>query len=441
VSLESPQPGQPSPAELAAPAGPSSAQRRPSLWRHGDFMKLWTAQTITQFGDEITQFAIPLVAILTLRVTPFEIGLLGTFQFLPFILLTIPAGVWVDRMRRRPILIGADIGRAVLLLTIPIAFVGGWLSMPQLYVVGFLVGCLEVFFDVAYQSYLPAVVDRDRLVEGNAKLELSTSASAVVGPGIAGAVVELVRAPFAIIFHAFAYAGAILFLALIRRSEPPIPPHDPAEGKRPTMVAEARAGMGYVLRHPYLRNIAACTGTLNLFGNIGGVILVLYIVDELGITPGTLGLIFAVANVGVLLGALTAERWARWIGLGPTIVWSAFLSPFSLLLVALAPEAAPVPFLVAGGVIGAATGVIYNVNQVSLRQAITPERMLGRMNATMRFIVWGTIPIGAMVGGLLGGLIGLQTTIWLGALGGFVGFLPVFFSQVRALERIPEAAE
>ncbi len=439
MSLETPTPGEPSRAELATAVGGQS--RRTSLWRHRDFVKLWTAQTITQFGDEITQLALPLVAILTLSATPFQIGLLGTLQFLPFILLTLPAGVWVDRMRRRPVLIAADIGRALLLLSIPAAFLAGRLSIEQLYVVAFAVGCLEVFFDVAYQSYLPAIVERDQLVEGNAKLELSNSAASVIGPGIAGFVVELVRAPIAIVFHAFAYLSAIVFLLLIRRSEPPIPPHDPATGKRPSMLEEGRAGLGYVLRHPYLRNIAACTGTLNLFGNIGGVILVLYIVNELGINPGTLGLIFAIANVGVLIGALTAERLASWIGVGRTIVWSAFLSPFTLVLVAIAPRDAPVPFLVAGGVIGAATSVIYNVNQVSLRQAITPERMLGRMNATMRFIVWGTIPIGALAGGYLGGLIGLQATIWLGAIGSFVGFLPVFFSQVRSLQRMPEGPE
>lgn len=436
MSLEKPTSGEPSRAELSA--GVSSGARRRSLWRHRDFVKLWTAQTITQFGDEITQLALPLVAILTLSATPFQIGLLGTFQFLPFILLTIPAGVWVDRMRRRPVLIGADIGRAALLLSIPAAYLGDWLTMEQLYVVGFAVGCLEVFFDVAYQSYLPAVVDREQLVEGNAKLELSNSAASVIGPGVAGFVVELVRAPLAIIFHAFAYVSAIVFLGLIRRGEPPPPVHDPATGRRPSMLEEARAGMGYVLGHRYLRNIAACTGTLNLFGNIGGVILVLYIVDELGINPGTLGLIFAIANAGVLIGALTAERLANWIGVGRTIVWSAFLSSFSLVFVAIAPREAPVPFLVAGGVIGAATSVIYNVNQVSLRQAITPERMLGRMNATMRFIVWGTIPVGALAGGFLGGTIGLQTTIWVGAVGSFIGFLPVFFSQVRSLQRIPE---
>jgi len=434
MSLESPTPSEPSRSEVAA-----STPRRPSLWRHGNFLKLWSAQTISQFGDEVTQLALPLVAILTLEATPFQIGLLGTFQFLPFILLTIPAGVWVDRMRRKPILIGADIGRALLLASIPVAFVGGWLSIPQLFVVAFAVGCLEVFFDVAYQSYLPAVVERDQLVEGNSKLELSLSASSVIGPGVAGFLVELVRAPIAILFDAVSYLGAVVILLFIRRPEPLPTPHDPASGVRPSMRREAAEGLRYVLGHRYLRSIAACTGTLNLFGNIGGVILLLYIVDELGITAGTIGVIFAIANIGVLVGALSAGRLAARIGMGPTIVGSALVSPLALVFVAVAPREAPIPFLVAGGVIGAATAVIYNINQVSLRQAITPERMQGRMNATMRFIVWGTIPIGSIAGGLLGSVIGLQATIWIGAIGSFIGFLPVLLSPVRSLQSIPDA--
>ena len=434
MSLETPTPGGPSRGEVAA-----TTPRRPSLWRHGNFVKLWSAQTISQFGDEITGLALPLVAILTLEATPFQIGLLGTFQFLPFILLTIPAGVWVDRMRRKQILIGADIGRALLLTSIPVAFVGGWLSIPQLYVVAFAVGCLEVFFDVAYQSYLPAVVERDQLVEGNSKLELSVSASSVIGPGIAGFLVELVRAPFAILFDALSYVGAVIMLFLIRRPELPPPAHDPATGLRPSMRTEATEGLRYVLGHRFLRSIAACTGTLNLFGNIGGVILLFYIVEELGITAGTIGIIFGIANLGVLIGALSAERLARRFGMGRTIVWSAFASPLALVFVAVAPRDAPIPFLIASGVIGAATAVIYNINQVSLRQAITPDRMLGRMNATMRFIVWGTIPVGSIVGGLLGGGIGLQATIWVGAIGSFIGFLPVLLSPVRTLQSIPDA--
>ncbi|MGH2446454.1 MAG: MFS transporter [Candidatus Limnocylindria bacterium] len=434
MSLETPTPGEPSPSERSV-----MAARRPSLWRHRDFLKLWSAQTVSQFGDEVTQLAIPFVAVLTLDVTPFQLGLLGAFQFLPFILLTLPAGVWVDRMRRRPILIGADIGRAILLASIPVAFVADVLTIWQLFVVAFAIGCLEVFFDVAYQSYLPSVVERDRLVEGNAKLELSASASRVIGPGIAGFLVELLRAPFAILFDVASYAGSVLILLVIRRPELPPEPHDLATGPRPTMRQEAAQGLRYVLGHQYLRNIAACTGTLNLFGNIGTAILLLYAVDELGLTAGTIGIIFVISNLGVLLGALTAERFGRWIGVGPTIVWSAFLSSFTLVAVAIAPREAPVPWIIGGFFIGGFTQVVYNVNQVSLRQAITPERMLGRMNATMRFIVWGTIPIGAVAGGVLGSVIGLHNTIWVGAIGGFIGFLPVLFSQVRSLKSIPES--
>ena len=430
MSFEAP-PGQPDTAEIAA-----TTPRR-SLWRHRDFMKLWTGQTISQLGDEVTQLAIPLVAALTLVVSPFEFGMLAVLQFLPFILLTIPAGVWVDRMRRRPILIGAQVGRAVLLASIPVAFLAGWLTLWQLYVVAFAVGCLEVFFDVAYQSYLPSVVERDRLVEGNAKLELSVSATSFIGPGVAGFLAELVRPAIAIFFDAASYLGSILLLLLIRRPETPPEAHDPAAGPRPSMRQEAAEGLRYVLGHRYLRYIAACTGTLNLFGNIGGAILLLYVVQELGLTAGTIGIVLSIGNLGVLAGALLSDRVGRWIGVGPTIVWSAFLSSFALIAVAIAPRDAPVPFLIAGGFIGTATAVIYNVNQVSLRQSITPDRMLGRMNATMRFIVWGTIPIGALVGGVLGGVIGLQATIWVGAVGAFLGFLPVLLSPVRSLQEIP----
>jgi MFS family permease len=430
VSLETP-PGQVDPAEVAA-----TTPRRPTLWRHGNFMKLWTAQTVTQFGDEITQIALPLTAILTLDADPFQLGLLGTFQFLPFILLTIPAGVWVDRMRRKPILIGADLGRAVALTSIPVAFVGGWLSIWQLYVVAFAVGCLEVFFDVAYQSYLPSVVERDQLIEGNAKLELSTSASTFGGPAVAGVLVEIFRAPLAILFDAISYLGSVLFLLLIRRPETPPEPH--SSGQAPSMFREAAEGLRYVLGNRYLRAIAPCTGLFNLFGNIGFVVLLLYLVEDLGLSPATIGLIFALGNLGVFAGALVADRIPRRIGVGPTIVASAFFSSFPLMLVALAPQDGPAPFLVAALALATFTGVVYNVNQVSLRQAITPERMQGRMNATMRFIVWGTIPIGTLVGGFLGGVIGLQETIWVAAIGSFVAFLPVLLSPVRTLERIPE---
>ena len=423
-----------SPSELAA-----GAPKRRTLWRHSDFMKLWTGQTVSQLGDEVTQIAIPLIAAVTLEVSAFEFGFLAVLQFLPFILLTIPAGVWVDRMRRRPILIGANLGRAALLLSIPVAFLTGWLTIWQLYVVGFAIGCLEVFFDVAYQSYLPSVVERDRLVEGNAKLEISVSATSFIGPTIAGFLADLLRPAVAILFDVASYLASVLFLLLIRQPETPPERHDPASGARPSMRQDAAEGLRYILRHRYLRHIAACTGTLNLFGNIGGAIMILYVVRELGLTPTTIGVVFSIGSTGVFVGALLSERAGRWIGLGPAIVWSALLSSFWLIAVALAPRDAPVPFLIAGTFIGTLTGVVYNVNQVSLRQAITPDRMLGRMNATMRFIVWGTIPIGALVGAVLAGAIGLQATIWVGAIGSFLGFVPVLLSPVRSLREIPSS--
>jgi MFS family permease len=439
MSLERSSGDEPSVAEVAA----AVPRRRASLWRQGDFMKLWTGQTISQFGDEITLLAIPLLAINTLGAGAFEMGILGVVRFLPWIFFTLPAGVWVDRVRRRPILIGADIARALLLASIPIAFIGGWLTLVQVYVVAFLAGTLEVFFDVAYQSYLPSIVEREELVEGNSKLELSRAGSQVAGPTVAGFLIEAIRAPFAIAIDAISYLGAAIMVAIIRRPETGPEPHDPAEGKRPSMWQEARAGIGYVVSNRYLRSIAACTGTANLFSNISGAVLILYLVDEegLGLTPGALGIIFALGNLGVILGALLGGRVAKAIGLGPTIIVSSMLAGLATFAVPLAPRDDPFWFLVVGGLIVGFGVVVYNVNQVGLRQAITPDRMLGRMNATMRLIVWGTIPIGALIGGILGTAVGLVPALWVSAIGASVSFIPVLISPVRKLREIPAQAK
>jgi MFS family permease len=429
---------EPAPEELA-----TTMPHRPSLWRQGDFMKLWTGQTISQFGDEITGLAIPLLATLILHAGPLEFGILGVVRFLPWILFTLPAGVWVDRMRRRPILIGADLARAVLLISIPIAFVGGWLTMIQVYIVAFFAGTLEVFFDVAYQSYLPSIVERDELVEGNSKLELSRAASQVAGPTVAGFLIQAIQAPFAILFDAASYLAAAVFVGIIRREEVGPEPHDPATGERPTMWQEARAGVGYVFSNRYLRSIAACTGTANLFSNMSGAVLILYLVNEdaLNLTPGRIGIIFALGNLGVILGALSGGRLAKRLGIGPTIIISAAVSGLATFAVPLAPQDDPFWVLVVGGFIVGFGVVVYNVNQVGLRQAITPDRMLGRMNATMRLIVWGTIPIGALIGGILGTVFDLVPVLWMSAIGASLSFLPVLLSPVRTLREIPAQAE
>jgi MFS family permease len=365
--------------------------------------------------------------------------MLATVEFLPFILLSLPAGVWVDRLRRRPILIAGDLVRAAALISIPIAFALDALTIWQLYIVGFINGCATVFFDVAYQSYLPSLVERDQIVDGNSKLETSRSGAQITGPGVSGILIGAFTAPFAILLDALSFVVSALFLFAIRRHETAPEPQLNEQGERPSMRSEIVQGLRYVGRQRFLRSIAATTGLSNFFSNVVYSILILYLVRELLFTPEVLGLAFSVGAVGFLLGALIANRVASRFGIGPTIVGSTLMFGPSALLIAIAPPNMAVPFVAASVFVGGLGGAIYNINQVSLRQAITPERMQGRMNATMRFIVWGTIPVGATIGGFLGGVIGLHETIWIGAIGGAFVFLPVLLSPVRSLERIPEA--
>ncbi len=417
----------------------ATATRRPGLVRHPDFVKLWTAETVSQFGTQVSLLAIPFIAATVLRVEPFEFGLLATLEFLPFILLSLPAGVWVDRLRRRPILILADVGRAIALASIPVAVLFDALTIWQLYLVGFSIGCLTVFFDVAYQSYLPALVEREDLVEGNSKLEISRSAAQIAGPGVSGVLIGLVTAPIAIVVDSVSFLLSGMFLLLIRRPEPvPARPAVAAGAKGPSMRTEIAEGLRYVGGNRYLRSISATTALSNLFGNIALSILLLYLVRELGFTAELLGITFSLGSVGFLVGAVSANRLAARFGVGPTIVGSAMLFGPALLPIALAPTESALPFVAAAGFIGGLGGAVYNITQVSFRQAITPERMQGRMNATMRFIVWGTIPLGTMTGGFLGGAIGLRETIWVGAIASLFAFIPVALGPVRSMMTMPE---
>ncbi len=413
------------------------SERSRSLWRHPDFMKLWTAETISQLGTQVTLLALPLTAILILKASPFQVGLLGTVEFLPFILVGLPAGVWVDRLRRKPILIAGDLGRVAALASIPIAYELGVLHIGQLYVVAFVTGVLTVFFDVAYQSYLPSLVERDQIVDGNAKLEISRSGAQLAGPGMAGALIEILKAPVAILADAISFLGSAIFVFLIRKPEPPVERHS-TDGSKPKMRSEILVGLRYVWRHPLLRPIAFCTATSNFFGYIAQAVLLIFVVRQLGLSAGEVGLAFSIGNIGFLLGAFVSGRVARIVGLGRTIVGSAMTFGLAFLPVPLATSDSIFPILVLTMLIGGFANVLYNVNQVSLRQSITAERMQGRMNATMRFMVWGTIPLGSFVGGVLGGVIGLRPTLWVAAIGTLLAFVPPFLSPVRKLERIPD---
>jgi MFS family permease len=408
------------------------------LWRHGDFLKLWSAETVSQFGTQVSNLAIPLVAILVLDASTFAVASLATILFLPFILFTLPAGVWVDRLPRRPILIAGDLCRAVLLATIPIAYFADALTLEQLFVVAFLVGVCTVFFDVAYQSYLPALVERDQLVEGNSKFEISRSAAQISGPGVGGGLVELLTAPYAVLVDAVSFLASGLFIVAIRKEEErPVVEPSP-DGTKPSMWVELKEGLRFVLGTPNLRAQAGCTGTSNFFFSMSlNAIGLVYIVRVLELSPGLIGIVFSLGSLGAMAAAFSVQRISRRFGVGPTTVLAAFASGPALLLVPLAPVDSPLPFLIASGLIVSFAVVVYNVMVVSYRQALCPPRLLGRMNSVMRFIVWGTIPIGNLVGGALGTWIGLRETLIIGAIGSGGAFLWILLSPMRSVREMP----
>ena len=405
------------------------------LWRHPDFLKLWSAETVSQFGTQISLLALPLVAIDALHVSAFKVAALTTVEFLPFLLVSLPAGVWVDRLPRRPILIAGDLARAGLLASIPIAYAMDVLTIWQLYGVGFFVGIATVFFDIAYQSYLPALVERQQIIDGNAKLEISRSAAQLGGPGIAGLLVGWLRAPAAILVDAVSFLGSAFFIFSIRKLE--LSQADRAPRRK--MRTELREGLSYVLRHPYLKNIAACTGLFNFFGLMGFAVLLVFARRQLHLSPQAIGLAFTLSNFGPLVAAISANRIFARVGVGRTIIASSILGGPMFLVIPFAPHGqAALALLIPAMLVGGFMGVVYNIAQVSLRQAITPERIQGRMNSVMRFIVWGAIPLGSFTGGVLSSVIGLKTTLIVSGVGCSFAFLPVLFSPVRSVREMPE---
>ena len=415
---------------------------RGGLWRHNDFLKLWSAETISQFGSQIDDLAFALVAILVLDASAFEVAVLGTVLFLPFILFTLPAGVWVDRLPRRPVLIVGDFGRAALYATVPIAYLADVLTLWQLYVVGFLVGAFQVFFDVAYQSYLPSLVDRDQIIEGNSKFEISRSAAQISGPGLGGILVEILTAPYAVLVDAFSFLASGLFILRIRKPEERPERATNVDGTKTSFWQDIKEGLGFVLGNANLRAQAGCTGTSNFFFSLGFAIYLVFAVRELGLSPGLIGVVFSVGAAGSLVAAFTAMRISRRFGIGPTTIAVAILQAPAFLAVAFAPEGNDaLPFLIASQLVLGFTLVTYNIVQVSYRQAICPARLQGRMNSAMRFIVWGTIPLGTLAGGALGTWIGLRETIAIGAIGSGLSFLWILLSPQRHLREMPEPVD
>jgi MFS family permease len=415
--------------------GPA-AQRRGGLWHHRDFRRLWIGETVSQFGTMVSQLALPLVAILVLHASTFQVGLLATFEMLAFLVVGLPAGAWVDRMRYRWVLVVNDLLRAAALGSIPLAQALGGLTIGQLYAVALVTGVCTVFFDVAYQSYLPQLVDRGALVEGNAKLQASESVAQIAGPGVGGVLIQALTAPYAVLVDAVSFLWSATWVVAIRQ-RPARPQRKPDRSLR----REIGQGLRFVLGNRLLRAIAMCTGSSNLFSNLSFPVYYILLARSLHLSPGIIGLFTSVGAVGGLLGSLAASRFARRVGQGPAI-WIS-------IAVAL-PAAYVTPFVHRNWTLGLLAAaqlvwwggvVVYNITQVSFRQGLCPPDLLGRMNATMRFLVWGTIPLGAFLGGVLGATIGVRPTLLVAAIGGSLCVLPVFFSPLRHMRELPRYAE
>jgi MFS family permease len=401
-------------------------------------MKLWIGQTISQLGSYIGGGALRFTAILFLGVTPLQLSLLTAAQLLPALLLGLLAGVWVDRLRRRPLLIAADIGRGVLLISVPLAYLLGLLRIEQLYVVAALAGALGILFDVAYGAYLPAVVGRAQLVEGNSKLSASSSVAEIAGPPLGGALVQLISAPLAIVLDALSFLASALAIWRIRAPE--ALPETTQE--RPDLRRELAEGLQAALRDPLLRALLGAGFTMSLFGGIIGTLYDLYLLRELGMSPALVGLTIGVGGISALIGAFAAGPITRRFGVGPAIGGALALSGLTSLLIPLAHG--PVYVALAMILVSQAADIlfaIYFINETSLRQSIVPARLLGRVEASFRFVTTSAALVGALLGGALGEAIGARAAIAVGVLGVWSACLWIFGSPLRRLRATPEPAE
>jgi len=377
----------------------------------------------------MTGIALPLTAVLVLAATPTQMGILGALDGASVLVIGLLAGVWVDRVRRRPLLLAADLGRAFVLGTIPLAALLGVLRIGQLYVVAALAGMLTVIFTVAHSAFLPSLIPQESLVEANSKLAMSDSLAEIGGPALAGPLVQLLSAPFALVFDALSFLFSACCLGLIRTPEPPPTVFE----RRKSIWSDLLEGLRVVLKNPLLRALAGSAGTFSLFGNFIGALYALYVIRQIGAPPIFLGFLVATGGVSAFVGALMAERVVRRFGLGRTVGMGLFIYGATSLLIPLAggSVALALPLLFLSQLLGDASVSIYLIAEVSLRQSLVPANVLGRTNASMQFLSQGVAPLGALFAGLLGGMIGLRFTILIGVLGMMLAGTWLLLSAVR----------
>lgn len=402
------------------------------LWRSPDFVRLWAGQTISLFGSHIGGGALRYAAILALGATPIQFALLTAAELAPALLLALPAGVWVDRVRRRPVLIAADVGRALLLLSIPAAFLLGALRIEHLYLVAALSSALTILFDTAYPSYVPSVVRRDELVEANSKLGASDSLAEIAGPPLGGVLVQLVSAPLAVALDALSFLASALALRGVRAEEAPprsatagtertemkapdspaVPPAASAAQSSPraNVRRELGEGLAAVRGRPELAALLGVAVTQSLAGGIIGTLYDLYLIRELGLSPALVGLTVGVGGVGALAGAFLAGPAVRRLGLRRTLLATyivGWVTSFALPL-ARGPLAV---WLIAAMQLFDVVGAIFAITALSVRQRATPDRLLGRVNASFNMLTIAAGLVGALAGGALGQAVGMRAAL------------------------------
>jgi MFS family permease len=409
-----------------------------TLLREREFRNFWLGQSVSLVGDQITYVAVPLTAVLVLDAGPGQMGLLGAAALLPHLLFSLPAGVWLDRVaRRKRVMISADLGRAVLLATIPLAYGLDALTLGQLYAVAFLTGCLAVVFDLSYPTLFVSVAPRERYVEGNSLIHGSRSFSLVAGPSLGGFLVQLFSAPFALLADAVSFLVSALFLGRVRSAEPHVE-EEKGAGLRERVVTGLRFIGGNEIFRPTLTAVA----TINFFNYAFAALFVLYAVRTLGVEAGTLGLVLGAGAVGAVLGAVVAGRVGRRLGIGRAFLLGCVLFPAPLVLVPLAdgPRWLVLGMLFTAEFLSGLGVIILDVNAGSMMFALTPDRLRARATGAFNFVNWGIRPLGSLAGGALGAALGVRPALWVATLGAIAGALWLLPSPVPGLRDLPEEA-
>ncbi|WP_274388957.1 MFS transporter [Streptomyces cavernae] len=395
------------------------------------FRHLWVAQSASQFGTYVSRVVLPLVAATTLTATPFELGALYAIQNVAFLVIGLPAGVWVDRMRPRTVMVTADIVRAALLASIPLAWWAGALTMTHLLAVGLLLGFASVMFDVAYLSFLPALVRPEDLMAGNSRLETSRSVSQVAGRAAGGGLAGLLSAVNAVGIQVLCYIISAVSLSRIRQDV------DPVRHERRPMLPEIAAGLRYVFTDPLMRAMTCCSATFSLCYAIASPLLVVMLVDELKQPEWAVGALMATGGIGALAGAMTSRVVAQRLGTA-RVIWLALVTcmPFGLLMPLSSSGWGVLLFAIPWCVLNYGL-ILYNVAQISFRQQGCPPEMMARMNATVRFLIWGVLPLGGIAGGTLGDWAGVRTGLAVAAAGMLLSALWVLASPLRTMRELP----